>query len=486
MKKLFTGFQWVLFLAHLFAGSGWAAKTAFDVVTMKNGDIHNGTLARERFNLNTPYGQISIPYAQMASLQTNDQRLTRIATLAGDHFSGQLTDEQFIMLRGLDPYLPVDSVSIRDVFFGNRKFRSPIFQSPDLVIAQNGDTFAARVLTTNFLMMGKDGVLMLGLDAISYLDITPTFEGEEKVMVQATQSNGQISLGGLSAKTIRLRAGYGAMLEVPVDKLSALVLRVNHSGRRSDYLYRQRFNPRDLVQDKMRDGRMGPKLIALRGGKAQRGDIQGGGDFDEKPSHAVSIKPFAIGLHEVTFEEYDLYCEATGKSKPDDQEWGRGQRPVVNISWEEAIAYTEWLSQRLNQRYRLPTDAEWEYAARAGQASRYWWGNEVGQSKANCEGCGSLWDGDKTAPVARFEPNAFGLHDTAGNVFEWVADCWHDKFAEAPTDGSALDKPNCGKRVIRGGAWSFPPHEIRSANRWRDFPSRRSDDTGFRVARDLK
>jgi len=88
--------------------------------------------------------------------------------------------------------------------------------------------------------------------------------------------------------------------------------------------------------------------------------------------------------------------------------------------------------------------------------------------------------------VGRFEPNPFGLHDTAGNVFEWVADCWHDKFSEAPNDGSALDKPSCGKRVIRGGAWSFPAHEIRSANRWRDFPSRRSDDTGFRVARDLE
>ncbi|MCB1869259.1 MAG: SUMF1/EgtB/PvdO family nonheme iron enzyme, partial [Gammaproteobacteria bacterium] len=95
------------------------------------------------------------------------------------------------------------------------------------------------------------------------------------------------------------------------------------------------------------------------------------------------------------------------------------------------------------------------------------------------------WDGEKSSPVGKFEPNPFGLHDTAGNVFEWVADCWNDSFAEAPADGSALEKPGCGVRVIRGGAWSFPVKEIRSANRWRDFQSRRSDDTGFRVVREL-
>ena len=106
-------------------------------------------------------------------------------------------------------------------------------------------------------------------------------------------------------------------------------------------------------------------------------------------------------------------------------------------------------------------------------------------ARANCEGCGSLWDGEKTAPVGRFSANAFGLHDTAGNVFEWVADCYHNTFEHAPANGAALDKPGCGKRVIRGGAWSFPPKEIRSANRWRDFPARRSDDTGFRVVREI-
>ena len=169
-----------------------------------------------------------------------------------------------------------------------------------------------------------------------------------------------------------------------------------------------------------------------------------------------------------------------------DQAWGRGNRPVINVSWLEAQAYVDWLSAQTGQPYRLPSDAEWEYAHRAGATTRFPWGDDSGQARANCEGCGSIWDGDKSAPRGRFEANAFGLYDTAGNVFEWVADCFTDRFSSAPADGSPVDKPGCGKRVIRGGAWSFPPHEIRSANRWRDFPSRRSDDTGFRLALDLK
>ena len=236
----------------------------------------------------------------------------------------------------------------------------------------------------------------------------------------------------------------------------------------------------------MLDGTPGPDLIALRGGAYVKGDSQGNGDVDEKPLITNKPKAFAIAIYETTFEEYDRFCDDTRRNKPDDSDWGRGQRPVINVSWEDAVAYTKWLSRKTRQNYRLPSDSEWEYAARAGSKTRYWWGNEVDKAKANCEGCGSLWDGEKTAYVGKFLPNNFGLHDTAGNVFEWVADCLQSSFAEAPIDGAPMDKPGCGKRIIRGGAWSFPAKEIRSANRWRDFPSRKSDDTGFRVVRELK
>jgi formylglycine-generating enzyme required for sulfatase activity len=159
---------------------------------------------------------------------------------------------------------------------------------------------------------------------------------------------------------------------------------------------------------------------------------------------------------------------------------------VVNISWADAQDFVRWLSEQTGERYRLPTDAEWEYASRAGTSSRFWWGEQAGEGRANCAECGSLWDSEKTGPVGRFPPNPFGLHDTAGNAWEWVADCIRASFADAPPQGQAGDDPECGKRVIRGGAWSFPPREMRSANRWRDFPARSSDDTGLRLVRDLE
>ncbi|HHH38883.1 MAG TPA: formylglycine-generating enzyme family protein [Sedimenticola sp.] len=268
--------------------------------------------------------------------------------------------------------------------------------------------------------------------------------------------------------------------------LERLAFRVNHRpGAQPVYNYRKRISPPALIRDRLRDGTPGPEMIALRGGTFRRGDLQGDGDGDEQPPRELNLRPFAIGLYEVTFEAYDRFCESSGRDLPDDAGWGRGRRPVVNVSWNDAVAYADWLSGQTGQRYRLPTDAEWEYAARAGTRHRFWWGDDVGAAHANCAGCGSLWDSVMTSPVGSFDPNPFGLHDTAGNVFEWVADCWNDTFENAPADGAALIKPDCGIRVIRGGAWSFPPKEVRSANRWRDFQPRTSDDTGFRLVREL-
>ncbi|CRI63903.1 conserved exported hypothetical protein [Thiocapsa sp. KS1] len=242
------------------------------------------------------------------------------------------------------------------------------------------------------------------------------------------------------------------------------------------------------LRDSLSGGGQAPELMALPSGRFIRGDLQGNStDVDEKPPTDVILsRPFAIGVYEVTFDEFDAFCDATGRAKPDDSGWGRGRRPVVNVTWNDAVAYTRWLSAQTGHLYRLPTDAEWEYAARAGTDTRFWWGDDLGVDLANCAGCGSAWDGYETAPVGSFQPNPFGLYDTAGNVFEWVADCFAETFAKAPADGSAHENPaGCGQRVYRGGSWSFPPREVRSANRWRDFPTGSSDDMGFRVVREL-
>ena len=177
---------------------------------------------------------------------------------------------------------------------------------------------------------------------------------------------------------------------------------------------------------------------------------------------------------------------ATGRDSPRDYGWGRGGHPVIDVSWEDARAYAEWLSAETGERYRLPSEAEWEYAARAGTTTAYSWGNDIGQNRANCDGCGSRWDDEQTVPAGSFAANAWGLHDMHGNVWEWVEDCWHDSYARAPADGSTWTRGgDCGRRVVRSGSWNNAPGYLRSADRLRDGVGNRYDDVGFRLARTL-
>lgn len=207
----------------------------------------------------------------------------------------------------------------------------------------------------------------------------------------------------------------------------------------------------------------------------------------EGPVHRVTIgKPFAIGRREATFAEWDQ-CVAAGvcKYNPSDHGWGRGDRPVIDVSWDDVKDFLKWLSQKTGQPYRLLTEAEWEYAARAGTQSPYWWGKDVGTDHARCEDCG----GDParhTLPTGSFRPNAFGLYDTAGNAAEWVQDCWNPNYKGAPTDGSAWTAGDCTLHVLRGGSFANKATYIRSAARFRYDTSVRYYANGFRLARDLK
>lgn len=208
---------------------------------------------------------------------------------------------------------------------------------------------------------------------------------------------------------------------------------------------------------------------------------------NEGPQRTVTIlRPFAVGKFEITFTEWEA-CAAGGgcqaNKSPRDQGWGRATRPVINVSWHDARQYVDWLSLKTGKPYRLLTEAEWEYAARAGTTTVYWWGDEVGQNNANCRGCKSQWDGSQTAPAGSFKPNAFGIHDMLGNVWEWVQDCFGD-YTTAPSDGTAVSQSTC-PRVLRGGSWYLDPKSMRVASRFRFGPDERLMNGGFRVARDL-
>jgi formylglycine-generating enzyme required for sulfatase activity len=206
----------------------------------------------------------------------------------------------------------------------------------------------------------------------------------------------------------------------------------------------------------------------------------------ESPPHPVKIsKAFAIGRKEVTFAEWDECVKAGGCNyTPPDQGWGRGDRPAINLSWDDSKQYIAWISKQTGKAYRLPAEAEWEYAARAGSTTPYWWGKDAGSGHAKCVDCGEKTPG--TAPAGSFRPNAFGVYDTSGNAAEWVEDCWNPSFKGAPANGAAWTTGDCSLRVLRGGSFLDKAPGVSSSARFRYDNDVRYYANGFRLARDLE
>ncbi len=204
-------------------------------------------------------------------------------------------------------------------------------------------------------------------------------------------------------------------------------------------------------------------------------------DHIEGPVHRVDVAGFAAGVREVTFAEWEACVAAGGCNgyRSKDDGWGRGKRPVIYVSWEDAQAYADWLSRETGQRYRLLSESEWEYAARAGTTTPYHTGAET-PSKVDAH-----YGDRQTLEVGTLAANPWGLHDVHGNVWEWVQDCWHENYDGAPNDGSAREGDACGERVLRGGSWNSRVWSLRSSYRMRRAVADRSNLIGFRVARAL-
>ncbi|MFO1434617.1 MAG: formylglycine-generating enzyme family protein [Candidatus Competibacteraceae bacterium] len=231
------------------------------------------------------------------------------------------------------------------------------------------------------------------------------------------------------------------------------------------------------LHDTLEDGSPGPAMVWLPGGQFIMGDDNG---YEwEKPAHDVAVSAFSIGQYPVTFEEYDKFCEATRRRKPKDYGWGRGTRPAVDISWSDAAAYCEWLSQQTGESYRLPTEAEWEYACRATSSTRYCYGDdeqrlgEYAWYLSNARG--------QTHPVGEKESNAWQLYDMHGNVWEWVRD-WYEAYSKA-FEQEPSGPESGANRVIRGGSWGYGAYFCRSASRNVGPPALRYGNLGFRLAR---
>jgi len=234
-----------------------------------------------------------------------------------------------------------------------------------------------------------------------------------------------------------------------------------------------------IFRDTLKDGSLGPEMVQLPEGTFEMGSNNG--ESDEKPVHPVSVKNFAMGRYEVTFEEYDKFCEATKREKPSDSGWGRGKRPVINVNWNDAKAYVQWLSEQTGKDYRLPSEAQWEYACRAGSTGKYSFGDDINQ-------LGNYGWYDKNSenqahPVGEKQPNKFGLYDMHGNVWEWLEDVWHENYNGSPTDGSAWISGDSNIHLIRGGSWDFNDDSLRCANRFRNDAAGRFIIRGLRISR---
>ena len=251
-----------------------------------------------------------------------------------------------------------------------------------------------------------------------------------------------------------------------------------------------------------KDPYLGMEFVWVEGGCYEMGDTFGDGQSDEKPVHTVCVDGFWMGKYEVTFAQYDRFCEETGMSKPSDSGWGRGKRPVINVSWHDAKAFAAWLSRKTGRTFRLPTEAEWEYAARSrGRKVKYAWGNGdpymKGRKAANIADESAkrqysdwpIWEGYDdgyvyTSPVGSFAPNDLGLYDMSGNVWEWCEDIYSKKAYRYHSRKNPIYTGSGSDRVLRGGSWCDLPRRVRCAYRFCSTPVFGYNDLGFRLASD--
>ena len=354
---------------------------------------------------------------------------------------------------------------------------------------------------------------------VSKLRLINQFEGAANVLIQGVDDNGdspgsdvRTSISAGAAVTIDaadLEAGFGLdgalgdgvgkwRLFVQSDQpLMVMSLLESPTGHVTNLSGVPAGNPRGRTTHYRRFVSAGgsglPEMVDIPEGSFVMGCSREGGAVycpsGTYPQREVTIEePFALSKYEITFEQWDACVSAGGCDgyRPDDEGWGRGSRPVINVTWEEAQTYVAWLSSETGDHYRLPSEAEWEYAAKAGATTEYSWGDEVGRNRANCEGCGSSWDDRLTAPVGSFAANAWGLHDMHGNVEEWAQDCWNYNYEGAPSDGNAWQEGDCSdRRPARGGSFRDGPMDITAVSRSNPWSYSRRPNLGFRVARTL-
>lgn len=313
------------------------------------------------------------------------------------------------------------------------------------------------------------------------------------LIVDTIPSNARVRILNIAQRYqpgIQLEAGrYHLEISHPGFETKTEWIDISDKDFQPSYALEKIIPPSDNFVSNLRGNKRGPEMVRIPLGSFVMGHKH---DSDATPVHNVVIdKPFAISKYEITFEEYEMFARATERALPGDNRWGRGTRPIINVSWEDARAYAAWLSSMTGETYRLPTESEWEYVARAGSRTLYWWGDDTKDAieRANCRrGCYSSFSGlfgSKTAPVGTYPANAFGIHDTAGNVAEWVQDCYAENYVAKPKDGRPYETRNCAQRVVRGGSSKNNVEQLAVHVREHHPPEFFEENIGFRVVMEV-
>jgi formylglycine-generating enzyme required for sulfatase activity/CRP-like cAMP-binding protein/chromosome segregation ATPase len=336
------------------------------------------------------------------------------------------------------------------------------------------------------------GLGVIGVSALVLMFMLRTenpliFEEEQVLAGESVPEPTEAGLQEELAVPVEKLSAYNPVLPVPdppVEDLSRQETQGVNDDRISEIPDTPAVSAVQSFRDTLQDGSQGPWMVELPDVHYMMGSVGSSMNFDERPQHRVDLAAYSIGKYEVTFAEYDRFARATGRRLPYNEGWGRGNRPVINVSWKDARAYASWLSKQTGYKYRLPSEAEWEFAARAGSNDAHWWDTRADTVQANCFDCGSQWDGTRTAVVGSFPANGLDLHDTAGNVQEWTEDCYHSNYNDAAADGSAWQIPRCTQQVVRGGSYTSPIDSLRSARRGQYDHDTRLDNLGFRIVRE--
>ena len=462
---------------------------------MANSDVLQGTLALDQFSIQTPYADINVPVHAVTSIDKSKQQSAVMLHLAGGgQFSGVFNNDELALEQANGNSLTVITKQINKIELeSSAPVTAAELSGHDVLLMQNTDLFAAKVTTSEFVVVTDYAELKMATATLERIEVESK-SGADLIVEAVFKDNKGVVSGRLLTSEIKLETSFGQALTLtPVDihtlaiaatpaVVSALRQQVAADLADKDT---QSATEETVIQDKLVDSSLGPALVVIPAGTFMMGSPEGeSGRRKNETLHEVTIrKPFAVGKYEVTFAEYNRFAEETEREKPYDQDWGGGQRPVINVSAHDATAYAAWLSEQTGQSYRLLTEAEWEYVARAGTKTAYWWGDSVGDDNAVCKECGSKSSAKTTLPVGSLQANPFGVYDILGNVWEWTCSHFARSYNGAELQCAAVSDEEL--RAIRGGAYLNPAAAVRSAARDSFSPADSNELVGFRLARDL-